>query len=125
MKDLSRHPLMIVELCSLLALSVLLIACNSGSTISEEDARQVYTKTYGLNGIAKINSFHKTNGMASEQFGVKMYEFDYSAELEMTNPRPDLGWTSPVGTVWTDKGSKTLWKTEKGWKDKDGNIYSF
>jgi len=106
-------------------------ACGSGHP-SEADGRRVLEARSKSEGdLYKINSFRKTNGQAAEVMGVKMYGFEYEAEVECLKqswsaqitpfPPPDAMFgdavhCSTVGEVKKLKGTIRFEQTENGWR---------
>lgn len=97
---------------------------NTG-TPSDDIVRRAYGCTYSPIGmkIARIRSFQKINGQASDVFGVRHYEADCLAEIEWIGQRLDLGWNLAIGRITKERRNVSLESTERGWKDQDGNVY--
>jgi hypothetical protein len=136
---------------SLWALSILILSCGlagCGGPVSEKSARTAYEKSTKViaEGKAKLVSFRKINARKSEMFGIKSYEVEYEAELEILENvhvigDPGLitheGWeleVTPIGVGLEDakykKGQvvkRRAWmeftETEKGWLGPDRNVY--
>jgi len=68
-----------------LCAAALLAACSGPP--SESDGRSALESKVQAqsNGLIKVASFQKTNGVAREFGGVKAYELDYTAEIEFTD----------------------------------------
>ena len=121
--------------CLLFASLLLSVGCGGMSKPSENDAKTVLShRSPPLQiGVARIKSFQKTNGQEQEMFGVKVYQLDYSAEVEWVELTPQAAaaayannpsWKEPPGYVDKETGSFHFSKTEKGWKcQEDGQIY--
>jgi hypothetical protein len=107
----------------------------SSGTPSEADAKQFFTEKLGTikEGLAKIDSFKKTNGVKHVKDGAEEYTLDY--EMELVYPK---GWnaqcvdtshfhmeclqaqinqaTRAVGAREKMVGKLIFEKTEKGWR---------
>ena len=117
----------------------LIVGCSSKP--SETEARQPIEQKIQKNskGLIKLISFKKTNAIASEINGVKLYEMEWIANIELTC---DCYWLPEQFQAYTDtdvpllsmvvfkKGQKgerfnvagkTLFeKTENGWRISNG-----
>lgn len=128
----------------------MLSACSaskpSESIISKElEAASPYSADIKDN-VLRIASVTKTNGLASEIAGVKLYQLEYQATLEYIKavPKAGGGWdcydkrlANPtrilegedvcaghnVGDKISTKGEMRFVLTEKGWKGPSGAIY--
>jgi hypothetical protein len=63
---------------------VILLLAGCGGPPSSSDGRQQLENRIQnqSNGLIKLTSFEKTNGVAQELMGMKFYEMEYSAEIE-------------------------------------------
>jgi hypothetical protein len=70
------------KLALALAAGVALVGCSD--TLSQSDARQKLENQIRQqsNGLIKLVSFEKTDGVMHEMMGMKAYEMSYSAEVE-------------------------------------------
>lgn len=118
---LLRHSLTIF-LISLLG--SLLISC-SASNPTETDAIKLLEdwSKQDFENLYKVKSLRKTNGQASEVFGVEQYSLSYEAELECLKLKAATFFGGPepivcedVGEVQTVFGTLRFEKTEKGWE---------
>lgn len=111
-----------------LVLSLATIALSScgGNPPSEEQAKQAWLKGRGhkiMNTAeqpSELVAFKKTNGTASDDYGVKFYEFQYEATLRCKgnsySNTTEPGECKPGQTV-VNRGSLTFKLTENGWVD--------
>ena len=87
------------SLVALTTLFTLAILCGCGASVPTEDAakqavREWITK-FDQNRL-KLLSFHKTNGQAREENGVKFYNLEYEGEVEVTEDCLRLNFESPI-----------------------------
>lgn len=127
---------MTVRVAALAAMAVLLAACSSNPSagIGRRALENRIKKMEGEN--VKVVSFSKTNGLMQEGFGVKVYQMQYSAEVEFASDgysrdssfvfQASRGYgMKPVhkGDRHTVRGELEFTKTERGWQGADGTVY--
>ena len=85
-----------------LCIAILLAACSgSGSIPSESDGRSALEQKIQKqsNGLIRLISFQKTNGIEQDIFGMKQYRLEYTAEIEILG---DCAWVGNDGIVGWD-----------------------
>ena len=119
-----------LSLAALLAVS--LCGCGGNGQPSEADGRKYFESNLradDLHGTPHLLNFHKTNGLAAEVNGIKIYSLEYEAEVHYDElpPQPG-GFTNrmqpaiPAETK-TEKGTVEFHNTEKGWVGPDNKVY--
>jgi hypothetical protein len=94
-----------------LAILSLIIGCADSSTFSENEARNALAAAIQEGGQGKITllSFKKTDGQKSEANGIRIYQFDFEAQIQFEangswlkgmamDPRLSFQFAAPVNT---------------------------
>lgn len=129
-----------------IAVMLPLAACSlppSASNAHNALARQIQEESQGR---IRLVNFSKTNGLEAETNGVKIYKFEYQAEIEFAD---ECWWAGQPGHFAADPVKASVWdalghvlqrrmrkgqreklsgtlefeKTERGWRGPDGQIY--
>lgn len=121
-----------MHLAAPLFLALLLGGCQS-AVPSEADGRAVIesrtARGSGFSGSAiRLAKFRKTNGQDRAFGGVRMYEMEYEAEFECLERVSSLDLMNicagrQPGSTVTQRGRLRFEKTERGWRDEDGNVH--
>ncbi|MBS1873903.1 MAG: hypothetical protein JSU00_11875 [Acidobacteria bacterium] len=78
-----QHRLRLPALLSALLVTIVQSACVGGRPSPSAGSAQLEQQIHNQsNGLIKLVSFDKTNGVDQEMNGVKVYEMDWTAEIE-------------------------------------------
>jgi len=100
-------------------------SCAGSSEPSDEQVKQIWLADRGKSLTetqpGELVSFKKANGVAGEDSGVKLYEFQYEATLRCKQDWSfGYGTTEPyvckAGETVIDRGAYTFRLTENGWE---------
>lgn len=143
-----RSPAVVIGAAAILVFCALLVVLFKNTVTNyptEAVAKKVFENQYRdqINGgFAEIVSFKRTNGQASEMYGVKLYTIEYEADIKYPKgvnsncSRTEFtGWDCwfaaigggqirQKGEIEKRRGKLIFERTEKGWKGPDGQLIS-
>lgn len=110
-KILMKMPMLAIEVLTVLALS------GCGGPPSPSDGRkQVESQIQAeSNGLIRLVSFDKTNGLDRDSGGRKLYEMEYTAEIEFLdnciwNSGGERGWNGSFVAIPRQPGHEGDWR---------------
>jgi len=130
-----------IYITSLAGASLILLSACSWGVPSESVGRKVLENAAAKEGVYRVNSFTKTNGVLDPSGTTYQLEFEAEVECKKVNREPYsssgvFNYTFPLiepGSLYVsceEVGKKQrlkdvlrFQKTEKGWRGRDGEVY--